>query len=186
MTTMPITVATWQHASLTPAAATTAARARAAATYESRSIVSHLLRLLVGAPGMGTRARAITALLLIATAAAAAQEEWQPLREAIDAFADVPDTYVQIGDASGPRFAYQKGDTGPDSLMPVASATKWLGNVALFVLVEEGSLSLDDRVSRHIDWWTNDPDDLRSLITLRHCMSFSQPDTLAADTAAPI
>lgn len=112
-------------------------------------------------------------LLPLLGVAAATAEEWQPLRDAIDVFADVPDTYVQLGDASGPRFAYQKGSTGPGTSMPVASATKWLGNVALFVLVEEGSLSLDDRVHQHVGWWTSDPNDPRSRITLRHCMAFT-------------
>jgi hypothetical protein len=146
------------------------------------------------------------ALIFACSAAADENDEWQPVRDAIDAFADVvrvcgvwqpwrvgtcvcvcmllaavltssvpfqPDTYVQIGDASGPRFAYQKGSVGADTSMPVASATKWLGNTALFVLVEEGSLSLDDPVHTHLDWWTDDPSDLRSLITLRHCMAFT-------------
>jgi CubicO group peptidase (beta-lactamase class C family) len=124
----------------------------------------------------------VLALLLVATGdgapivgagAAIGRAEWQPLRDAIDAFADVPDVLVQLGNATGPLFLHAKGDTTLDTSMPVASATKWLGNVMLMMLVEEGALGLDDRVGEHVEWWTSDPEDSRARITLRHCMAFT-------------
>jgi len=39
-------------------------------------------------------------------------------------------------------------------------------------LVQEGVLAYDDKVSKHLPWWTTDPQDSRSAITLQDLLSF--------------
>ncbi len=39
--------------------------------------------------------------------------------------------------------------------------------------VEDGSLGLDNLASEHLSYWTKDPSDMRSLITLRHLLGFT-------------
>jgi len=111
----------------------------------------------------------LLAALLLLLSPAAAQIDWAPLRSAIDAFADVPDCAVYLGDGSGLLFHHLKGATTNSTSMPVASATKWLGATAIVALVEEGSVGLDDLISEWLDWWPRDALlDSRARITLRH------------------
>ena len=49
--------------------------------------------------------------------------------------------------------------------------------------VEEGFLSLDDLASSHLEYWTVDPEDARSRVTLRHLLSFTSG--MGGSTACP-
>ena len=41
-------------------------------------------------------------------------------------------------------------------------------------LVADGTIgSLDDKASKYVPWWTTDPEDLKSTVTLRHLLSFT-------------
>ena len=40
-------------------------------------------------------------------------------------------------------------------------------------LVNDGTLSFDDHAHKYLDWWTKDPSDPRSRITLKHLLSFT-------------
>ncbi len=39
--------------------------------------------------------------------------------------------------------------------------------------IEDGGLGLDDLASEHLSYWTKDPSDMRSFITLRHLLGFT-------------
>jgi CubicO group peptidase (beta-lactamase class C family) len=56
---------------------------------------------------------------------------------------------------------------GADKVVPIASASKWLSGALIMSLVDEGKLSLDDTVSKHIPDFGGD----KSTITVRHLFS---------------
>ncbi len=60
---------------------------------------------------------------------------------------------------------YRKGfgSHGPDKVIPIASASKWLAGALIMSLVDEGKLSLDDRVSKYLPEFS----DAKSTITIR-------------------
>jgi CubicO group peptidase (beta-lactamase class C family) len=92
----------------------------------------------------------------------------------IDAFPLVPDVATQIGNNDGILFTHLKGATGLDTVMPIASATKWWGGVLVMAVVEAGLFDrdLDTRVYDVLEWWPSDAADPRSRITLRHTAAF--------------
>jgi CubicO group peptidase (beta-lactamase class C family) len=108
---------------------------------------------------------------------------WEALRVAIDGFDLVPSVAVSVGDDRGELFRHTKGDTGFDTQMSIASATKWVSGVAIMRSVEEGFLSLDDLASTHLAYWTVDPEDARSRVTLRHLLSFASG--MSGSTSCP-
>ena len=48
------------------------------------------------------------------------------------------------------------GAHGPDKIIPIASASKWLSGALIMSLVDEGKLSLDDTVSKYIPEFADD------------------------------
>lgn len=63
------------------------------------------------------------------------------------------------------KVIYRKGfgSHGPDDVVPVASASKWLAGALIMSLVDEGKLSLDDRVSKYLPEFS----DAKAGITMR-------------------
>jgi CubicO group peptidase (beta-lactamase class C family) len=59
------------------------------------------------------------------------------------------------------------GDTAPRTVMPIASASKWLTSATLMTFVDEGKLALDDPVGRHLPSF----DGAKSAITVRELLS---------------
>lgn len=59
------------------------------------------------------------------------------------------------------------GPLGPETEMPVVSAAKWLSAAAILALVDEGTLRLDDSVSRYLPYFKGD----KRGITLRQLLS---------------
>lgn len=69
---------------------------------------------------------------------------------------------VQIARADG-TLVYDRtfGDFGPDRPVALASATKWLSGAVLMSLVEDGTLSLDDRVDGFLPYFTGEHGEMR-------------------------
>ncbi|MGD2250140.1 MAG: serine hydrolase domain-containing protein [Candidatus Methanofastidiosia archaeon] len=67
------------------------------------------------------------------------------------------------------EIIYDKGFSGltGDSVIPIASATKWLSGGVIMALVDEGVLSLDDTASHYLDNYTG----LHGDMTVRHMFS---------------
>lgn len=67
------------------------------------------------------------------------------------------------------KVIYRKafGRYGPERVIPIASASKWLAGAVIMSLVDEGKLSLDDKVSQYIPEFT----DAQSAITIRQLFS---------------
>ncbi|MBT3240507.1 MAG: beta-lactamase family protein [Chloroflexi bacterium] len=104
---------------------------------------------------------------------------WDLVREEIDN-ADFEEITVIIGDKTGNLFSYSKGASSPDKIYALASASKWLSSATIMRLVEQGILDLEDHPQKYIPWWTNDPADPRSQVTLAHLLSFTSGFNLGA------
>jgi len=59
------------------------------------------------------------------------------------------------------------GDFTPDKVVAIASASKWPAVATILSVVEEGRLSLDDKVSKYVPAFGDDKREM----TLRHCLS---------------
>jgi len=57
--------------------------------------------------------------------------------------------------------------------MEIMSASKWVSAVTIMKQVERGFMSLGDHPQRFLPFWTSDPADPRSNITLAHLLSFT-------------
>lgn len=97
---------------------------------------------------------------------------WAELRQAIDD-SDIDEVVVLMGDASGVLFSHAKGDTDADKVYPLASASKWWTSLTALKMVEAGDLALTDHPQAHLPWWTDDPEDPRSAVTLEQLLSFT-------------
>ncbi|MEM7612944.1 MAG: serine hydrolase domain-containing protein [Pseudomonadota bacterium] len=85
----------------------------------------------------------------------------------------IDDLALIVGDVSGEIFVYEKGNVAATDQYATASASKWLTSATILTLVEQGALRLDDRPQRYLDFWTDDPLDIRSGITLAQLLSFT-------------
>ena len=105
----------------------------------------------------------------------ALQEEvnriWSSIRSEIDA-SSPSELVVMFGDENGVQFVHEKG-ASQDQVFPIASASKLLSALLIMKLVEDGLMSLDDHPQQYLDWWTDDPSDLRSSVTLAQLLSFT-------------
>ena len=99
-------------------------------------------------------------------------DPWEPLRAAVEAAA-VEDLTLLIGTAEGTVFVHEKGASTAGQVYSIASASKWLTSVTALAMVEAGTLALDDRPQDHLSWWTADPADSRSAVTLEQLLSFT-------------
>ncbi|MEO6149058.1 MAG: serine hydrolase domain-containing protein [Mucilaginibacter sp.] len=64
-------------------------------------------------------------------------------------------------------FSKSYGSFSPDKQVLIASASKWYSAAVIMAMVDEGKLSLDDRVSKYIPSFTGD----KAGITIRQCYS---------------
>ncbi len=94
------------------------------------------------------------------------------IQAAIDA-APVADLYVIVGTRQGVVYRYQKGRFPSTAVYPIASATKMLSGATILRLVEAGRMSLGDHPQKYLSYWTNDPADPRSRVTLQQLLSFT-------------
>ena len=100
-------------------------------------------------------------------------DDWDVVRNIIDNY-NMENVAVSVVNASGIQFLYEKGNTSyTETVMNVASTTKWCSGLAIMKVVSDGYMKLDDYVHEYFDYWTSDPSDPRSRITLRHLLSFT-------------
>ena len=97
----------------------------------------------------------------------------------ISRFQDLTDIIAQKQKMIGEDFValiwsdsliYKKetGDFNSKTVAPIASCSKWLTAVLIMQLVDEGKLSLDDKVSQYIPIFSTYG---KNYITIRHCLS---------------
>lgn len=75
------------------------------------------------------------------------------------------------GDATGRKYSFEKETTLSQPLL-MASASKFPAAVAISGAVADGHLTFDTYAHQVFSWWTDDPSDLRSGVTLRQLLSF--------------
>lgn len=90
----------------------------------------------------------------------------------VDAYSD-ENFAVLIGDTSGILYSRTKGTFGLDEQFAIASASKWFTATTIMRLVDRGVMSLDDNPQDHLTYWTSDPMDPRSQVTLAQLLSFT-------------
>merc|ERR1712166_1573573 len=116
-------------------------------------------------------------LLLLAAVVAAAESKphakWKVLRELLQGWEFTTEYAVSVGDASGELFRYEGGNFTMRTLVPTGSTSKWPSAMMVTGLVNDGTVGLDDPVNQHLTWWTKDPSDDRSQVTLRMLLSFT-------------
>ncbi len=85
----------------------------------------------------------------------------------------VDDLAFIVGDARGELLRYEKGAFSATASYPIASASKWLTSATIVALVEQGVMALDDPPQQYLSYWSTDPADPRSRITLAQLLSFT-------------
>ena len=98
---------------------------------------------------------------------------WQAVCDQLDATRTPGELAFQVGDENGVILTYMRGSVTPQTRHRIASASKWMASATIMRLVERGELSLEDHPQKYISWWTDDPEDPRSRITLAHLLSFT-------------
>jgi len=101
-----------------------------------------------------------------------ATDPWEDVISALQAHA-VDDLSFVVGDVAGERFRFEKGTFRVTDEHAIASASKWLTGATVTTLVEQGLMSLDDQPQDYLSYWTDDPGDPRSRITLEQLLSFT-------------
>jgi len=117
---------------------------------------------------------ALVALVCVLCQRGQGKDLFAPLRLTIDNFAALSSVGVYIANSThDPIFSHMKDDWNNNDIIPLASGTKLVFAAMIMKIVEEGSLSLSDSPSRYIDFWTSEPLDLRSRITLKDLLAFT-------------
>lgn len=98
--------------------------------------------------------------------------DFDAIIEAADNFDD-PEFAVIIGNSTGIIFEYQKGGFSVAEQHLIASATKWYTAATIMRLVDAGVMDLSDNPQQYLTYWTRDPADPRSQITLAQLLSFT-------------
>jgi CubicO group peptidase (beta-lactamase class C family) len=65
-------------------------------------------------------------------------------------------------------YEHSLGDLAPDTVVPVASGSKWITGALLMTLVDDGTLQLDEPLSRHLEYLKGMP---AEPVTLRQALS---------------
>ena len=78
-----------------------------------------------------------------------------------------------IGTADGNIHEYTKGNFDSDKAYAIASSSKWLTATLVMRMVEAGKLSLGDHPYPRLTYWTSDPNDTRSAVTLQQTLSLT-------------
>ena len=99
-------------------------------------------------------------------------DPWADVASVLDA-SSIDDLALIVGDASGEVYRYEKGSFGVADEHAIASASKWLTGATIVALVEQGVMNLDDQPQDYLAYWTDDPADARSRITLDQLLSFT-------------
>lgn len=101
-----------------------------------------------------------------------AADPWAAVTAELQA-SSIDDLALIVGDADGEQYRFEKGAFRVANEYAIASASKWLTGATIVALVEQGVMSLDDQPQDYLSYWTDDPTDPRSRITLTQLLSFT-------------
>jgi len=98
------------------------------------------------------------------------KEKWLPAMQSIRCLYAI----ATSGDANERVMTLDNGPlSGMTNVFPAFSAGKWPATVAIVALIGEGLLYWETKAADVFDWWTNDPNDARSLVTVHDLLSFT-------------
>jgi serine-type D-Ala-D-Ala carboxypeptidase/endopeptidase len=97
---------------------------------------------------------------------------WDKVKAELDAFS-VGNAAIIVGTASGVRLRYEKGSFKLTDRHAVASASKMMAGLTILKLVEDGRMSMSDHPQKYLSYWTTDPADRRSRVTLGQLLGFT-------------
>lgn len=117
--------------------------------------------------------RLAAAWLVALPGCAAAAVGWEGVQHILEAYFPLKSMSFSAGDATGRKFTFEKGTTNMSTELAMASASKFPAALAIAGAVADGHLSFDTRVHEVFPWWTAEPADRRSRVTLRHLLSFT-------------
>lgn len=60
-----------------------------------------------------------------------------------------------------------------DTTIPVASASKVMASVAIWTLIQDGTMHLSDNPQKYISWWTTNTSDSMYRVTLEQLLAFT-------------
>lgn len=83
------------------------------------------------------------------------------------------DMAILIGDETGVLYSYEKGSFRTEQQIRIASASKLVFGLAIWSLVEAGTLQRSSQPQDFISFWTDIPGDGRSDITLDQLLGFT-------------
>ena len=99
-------------------------------------------------------------------------DPWQRVHDRLRV-SDVGELSFVVGTADGVVFEFHKGGSTLTTSYATASAIKWVTSAVILRLVEEGLVELDANPQSYLDWWTSDPTDPRSRVTIRQLLAFT-------------
>ena len=112
----------------------------------------------------------LVAVFMLFVQAAFTQKSHAELEQAIEARKAILGNDLVVIIASADTVMYQKeyGSFNNKTQVPIASSSKWLTAALVMQLVDEGKLSLDDKVSKYLPVFESYG---KNYITIRHCLS---------------
>jgi CubicO group peptidase (beta-lactamase class C family) len=112
----------------------------------------------------------LAAAFMLFIQAGFAQMNFSELEKAIDAKKAILGNDLVVIIANADSVTYQKvyGDFNNKTGVPIASSSKWLTAALMMQLVDEGKISLDDKVSKYLPVFESYG---KNYITIRHCLS---------------
>jgi serine-type D-Ala-D-Ala carboxypeptidase/endopeptidase len=99
-------------------------------------------------------------------------DKWAAVKAALDGFS-VANAGVIIGTTSGVQLRYVKGNFKLADTHLVASASKMMAGLTILKMIEDGQMSLTDTPQKYLTYWTANPGDLRSKVTLAQLLAFT-------------
>lgn len=103
----------------------------------------------------------------------ATDADWKVVDWMIEQFKFLPNVSFSAGDSTGRKHSFEKGSITMQTPNFMASSSKFPAVVAITGAVVDGHLSFDTRVNEVFSWWSTDPKDSRSHVTLRSLLYFA-------------
>lgn len=112
----------------------------------------------------------VAAVFMLLLQAASAQKNFSELEKVIEQQKAIlgNDLVVMIATADSVIYQKEYGSFNNKTQVPVASCSKWLTTALLMQLVDEGKISLDDKVSKYLPVFESYG---KAYITIRQCLS---------------
>lgn len=110
------------------------------------------------------------AVFLLFLQPAKAQYNWDALNAELEAKQKIlgNDLVAMIYKGDSLLFKKEMGTFNSKTQAPIASCSKWLTAALVMILVDEGVISLDDKVTRYIPEFGKN---MKNYLTIRHCLS---------------